>query len=152
MHRLVASWFGSGLILRSIRGSDSGSGTVGALFAAIPAYLLYQLLAWPLQVAVAIAVVLIGIWSVGPLIAEEGDAGWIVIDEAAGTFIALIGLGLWPGAVVGFITFRFADIFKRFFPGVGPADRASGPAAIMGDDVIAGVYALLAGHAVQTLV
>ncbi len=151
MHRVFASWFGTGLLLRRLRGSDAGSGTVGSLFAAAMAFLAFQALAWPLQIASAVAMVALSVASVRPL-AAEGDASWIVVDEAAGTFIALIGLGLWPGAVVAFVVFRLADIFKGFFPGVGAADRMEGALAVTADDVVAGLYGLAAGHVVQWLV
>ncbi len=35
MHRAIASWFGSGLLLGKIRGSHAGSGTVGSAVALI---------------------------------------------------------------------------------------------------------------------
>lgn len=151
MHRLVASWFGTGLILGRLRGSDSGSGTVGALFAAVVAFFAYESLAWWWQVALALSVVAVSLMSVRPL-AAEGDAGWIVVDEAAGTFISLIGLGLWPGGVVAFVVFRLADIFKSRFPGVAAADRLRGALGVTADDVVAGLYGLAAGHIAQALV
>lgn len=152
MNRLIASWFGTGLILRRLRGSDIGSGTVGAVFAGIVAYLLYQQLDWPWQIMAAALLILIGVWAVRPLADREGDAGWIVIDEATGVFVALIGLEHLTATLVAFAVFRAADIFKTFFPGVGRADRATGPVAIIADDVVAGVYGLVAGHVVQALV
>lgn len=152
MHRVIASWFGTGLILRRIRGSDSGSGTVGSIFAAVVAFAFYQAVSWPWQLAATAVLIIASFLSIRPLVAKEGDAGWIVIDEAAGTFLALIGLELWPGAVVAFVVFRAADIFKGAFPGVAAADRASGAAGVTADDIVAGLYGLAAGHLVQALV
>jgi phosphatidylglycerophosphatase A len=151
MHRVIASWFGTGLILGRLRGSDMGSGTVGALFAFPVALLIGAWLGWPAQLAAAVVVVALGLWSAGPLVADEGDAGWICVDEAAGTFICVIGLPLWPGAVVAFLVFRAADIFKTFAPGVAQAERLPGAVGVTADDVIAGLYGLAAGHVLTTL-
>ena len=74
----------------------------------------------------------------------------MVIDQAAGTFLATMGLGL-PGLIVAFVVFRAADIAKRFFPGVAQAERFGGPVGIMADDLVAGLYGLTAGWAVHTL-
>lgn len=152
MHRLIASWFGTGLILRRLRGSDSGSGTVGSIFAAVVAIAFYQTVAWPWQLAATGVVIVASYLSAQPFVAEEGDAGWIVIDEAAGTFLALIGLKLGPGVLAAFIVFRLADIFKSAFPGVAKADRTSGVFGVTADDIVAGLYGLAAGHLVQALV
>jgi phosphatidylglycerophosphatase A len=151
MRRLVASWFGSGLILTKVRGSDLGSGTVGAFFAALVALFIGQVWGWGGQLVAAVIVFGLALWSSAGFVETEGDAGWIVIDEAAGTFVALIGLGLWPGAVVAWVIFRAADIFKRVFPGVAQAEGLSGAIGITTDDLVAGLYGLVAGHLVQAL-
>jgi phosphatidylglycerophosphatase A len=73
----------------------------------------------------------------------SGDPGWVVIDEFAGQWIAMLALarpGI-PGLVAAFVLFRIFDIAK---PGpVGWADRQGGAAGIMADDVIAGMIAAL---------
>lgn len=151
MHRLIASWFGAGLILRRVRGDDSGSGTVGAIFAAGLALVIGDLGGWLAQLLATIVVISLSLWSARALASTEGDAGWIVVDEAAGAFLALIGLGLWPGAVVAFVVFRAADIFKGVFPGVSQAERLPSAVGITADDLVAGLYGLIIGHAVQFL-
>lgn len=151
MYRIIASWFGAGLILRKIRGSDTGSGTIGALFAAPLALLVGSLWGWPAQVVAGVAVIAVSIWSVRPLVEDEGDAGWIVVDEAAGTFVALIGLTSWPAVLGGFLVFRAADIFKNLLPGVAGAERLPGSTGITADDLVAGLYGLAAGHIVMAL-
>ena len=110
MARLLASWFGSGLILGRIRGSDAGSGTVGSV-AAFGLVLVLAPHGWVSQLSAAVIVTLLSVWS-SHQFADQGDPGWIVIDEAAGTLIATIGVGLL-GAVIGLIVFRIADITKR---------------------------------------
>jgi phosphatidylglycerophosphatase A len=81
------------------------------------------------------------------LVSEVGDAGWIVIDEAAGAFVATIGLLGWP-ALVGFLVFRVADIAKSRFTGVLQAEHLPGAIGITADDIVAGLYGLAVGHLV----
>ncbi len=152
MPRLIASFFGTGLILRQIRGADIGSGTVGGFFAAVMGFWIAQTGGpwWVLAAAVVVGVV--GTAAVNRLYSESGDAGWIVVDEATGALVALIGISSLPAAITAFVVFRLADIFKRFFPGVDPAERLPGPTGVMADDLVAGLYGLVAGHLVQRLV
>lgn len=151
MHRLVASLFGAGLILRSVRGSDVGSGTVGGLVALPFALLIGEQWGWIGQLTAAAVLTGLAFWSSAPLASSAGDAGWIVIDEAAGTFVATIGLLGWP-AVAAFVIFRIADITKRPFPGVHQADSLPGPMGIALDDLAAGIWALGIGHLLNATV
>ena len=146
MARWIASFFGSGLILGRVRGSHRGSGTIGSLVALAISLLLPSV--YGRLIALGAAIVF-GIWSIQALKLGSDDPGWVVIDEAAGTFLATLGLGL-PGAIVGWAVFRVADIAKKAFPGVAAAERASG--GIMADDLVAGLYGLAAGWAVQLVV
>ena len=75
--------------------------------------------------------------------AVRGDPGWVVVDELAGQWVAMLGLrqaavgraGM-GGALAAFGLFRLLDIAK---PGpVGWADRVEGPVGVMADDVVAG--------------
>jgi phosphatidylglycerophosphatase A len=89
--------------------------------------------------------VAIGWWAVARELERtvEPDPDWIVIDEAAGMWIALTGLPAfgWAGAAAAFALFRLLDIAK---PGpVGWADRQRGATGVMLDDVIAGALAAL---------
>lgn len=148
MAPFVASFFGTGWILGKLRGSDAGSGTV----ASIPA-LGIALLVPPVYgriVALGVAI-LLGVWSIGKVAGANEDPAWVVIDEAAGTLLATVGLGL-PAIFVGWAVFRLADIAKRFFPGVAAADRVGGGVGIMGDDLVAGLYGLGAGWLMQLLI
>jgi phosphatidylglycerophosphatase A len=151
VRRLIASWFGSGLILGRVRGDHSGSGTVGAAVAFVLAIVTGSLLGVWGQVGALLVVTAASLWSTDPFVTDEGDAGWIVIDEAAGTFLALLGLGLSPAAFVAFVVFRAADIFKKVFPGVAAAEQLGGPVGVTADDLVAGLYGLVAGQAVRLL-
>ncbi|NNC40326.1 MAG: phosphatidylglycerophosphatase A [Acidimicrobiia bacterium] len=148
MHRLVASWFGSGLLLRRIRGSDYGSGTVGAALTLVLALGLGWF-GWWAQALAAVGVAGLSVWSANRF-ADEGDPGWIVVDEAAGMLLATIGLTGWP-VLISFFVFRAADIFKAT-PGVGAAERLPGGLGITADDLVAGLYGLAAGWVFQAWV
>ena len=150
MARLIASFFGTGLILRRVRGRDIGSGTVASLFALAVA-VAAQPLGIPFQVGLLVASAIACLIAVRPFLLTEGDPPWVVIDEAAGTFLATIGLGLVP-ALVAWAVFRLADIFKRRFPGVAAAEaRLPGAVGVLGDDLVAGLYGLAAGWLLQGL-
>ncbi len=130
--RLIASGFGSGFARRA-------PGTAGSLLAlGIGSLLLiWSPLALPIAALVA---VLAGIWAIRATHAGD-DPGWVVIDEVAGMWIAMLPLAAPSplGLAAAFLLFRLLDITK---PGpVGWADRQHGPAAVMADDVIAGAIA-----------
>jgi len=148
MHRVVGSFFGTGLLLRRLWGSDAGSGTVGALFALPISLWVGSRFGWPAQLAGAALLTILSLWAGRRLAEEEGDAGWIVIDEAAGAFVSTIGLLGWP-AIIGFVVFRIADITKKPFPGVHQADSMGGSVGITLDDTFAGLYGLAIGHLFQ---
>ena len=152
MARLIASFFGTGLLLRQIRGADIGSGTVGGLFAAAGGLWIGRTGGWGWVLAAAVVLGVVGTAAISRIYTDAGDASWIVVDEATGALVALIGITALPAAIAAFAVFRLADIFKRFFPGVDPAERLPGAAGVMADDLVAGLYGLLAGHIVQRLV
>ena len=86
----------------------------------------------------AIFTCVIGTWAVHET-GEQGDPGWIVVDEFAGQWIAMLGLGRVSlyGLVAAFVLFRLFDIVK--IGPVGWADRKDGTIGVMADDVVAGV-------------
>jgi len=160
MSRLVASVLGIGYL-------RPAPGTWGSLAALVLAFLLLKVGGVWLFVLALFAVIALAFWSISDLIAKLGEPGphdpsWVVIDEVAGQWIALLPvvLGaanngvaperLWPGWIAAFLLFRLFDVWK---PGpVGWADRRHGPAGVLLDDLIAGVLAafgvaLLAGLA-----
>jgi len=130
--RLVASGLGSGFAPRA-------PGTAGSLLALLLAIPL--MLAPPAVLAVAVAVAsLAGLWAITAA-KVDGDPGWVVIDEIAGQWLALVGLArpTPSGLLAAFLLFRLLDIAK---PGpVGWADRQGGAAGIMADDLVAGALA-----------
>jgi phosphatidylglycerophosphatase A len=148
MARIIASFLGSGLLLRRLRGTDQGSGTLAGLAAIGVALLVHP---WWGRLLALVMCVTAGFWALRSQVLENEDPGWVVIDEAAGTFLATLGLGL-AGAIVAFVVFRAADVAKRVFPGVAQAESIKGPVGIMADDLVAGLYGLAAGWLVETLI
>jgi phosphatidylglycerophosphatase A len=130
--RLVASGFGSGW-------APKAPGTFGSVAALILGVGLMRAAPAALPVAAVLAS-LGGLWAITAA-RVEGDPGWVVIDEFAGMWIAMLGLArVTPiGLLAAFLLFRLLDIAK---PGpVGWADRQPGAAGIMADDIIAGAIA-----------
>ncbi len=99
----------------------------------------------------ALVATLIGIPAAG-IVAREAntpDPGFVVLDEVAGQWVALIAATTQPVSwLLAFALFRFFDIWKP--PPARQFDRRHSGFGIMMDDVAAGVYALaivwLAGH------
>jgi phosphatidylglycerophosphatase A len=148
MERIVASGFGVGLIPARLWNSDKGAGTFGAALAAGFALLLWRAPWWTGAIAFVVAL-LLSLWSAAPFAANHADPGWVVIDEIAGTLLALIGLTGWPW-LVALVVARVADIFK-VLPGVSMAEDLPGSLGVTMDDVVAGVYGLAAGWLVSWL-
>ncbi len=121
---------------------------MGGLVALAPALLLARV-GWVAQLAAAVVVTVLSVWA-SHQFAEEGDPGWVVVDEAAGTFLATIGVSVGP-ALIGFLVFRVADITKRF-PLVRRAEGLPGGWGITADDLVAGAWGLAAAWAAQAIV
>jgi phosphatidylglycerophosphatase A len=127
--RLIASGCGCGYV-------PYVAGTFASAVAALVGALLFHI-AFALLPIAALLATLAGLWAIRAA-RVEGDPHWVVIDEFAGQFLALCGLAqvTVPGLFAAFLIFRLLDITK---PGpIGWADRQSGAAGIMADDVIAG--------------
>ncbi|NNC74826.1 MAG: phosphatidylglycerophosphatase A [Acidimicrobiia bacterium] len=142
--RWIASVGGVGLLPQRLWGSDAGAGTVGAAVAAVGAWALWDTPIW-LQIVVAGSVTLLSLATTRRY--EGTDPGWVCVDEAAGVFVASIGLTSWPW-LIAWVAFRAFDITKSL-PGIRQAEGL--PGGITADDVVAGIYALAVGWAVSPL-
>lgn len=144
--RLIASGFGSGLL----RGAPGTFGSAAAL------------LFWWMcsrisdgdsvqlrnHLAALCGIVIIGLASTHMVLSglrrqgnNDPDPQFVVIDEWAGMFAALTGLG--PGeagwAAAAFVAFRVFDIVKP--PPIKGLERLPGAWGVMLDDLAAGLYA-----------
>jgi len=138
---LISSGFYSGYAPKA----PGTVGSVAAVFAWLLASWLGLLSSIPSHLIAALVVIVIGTWATKISLDEEGgeDPQWIVIDEWAGIFISLIGTGASNLLHVGlaFAFFRLFDILK---PGlVSKAEDLPGAYGIMGDDVVAGIAAVI---------
>ena len=140
----AATFFGVGRL-------KPGPGT----WASIATVIIWALLDWllpvparfPISIAVAIAVVPIGIPAATRVARACGikDPQFVVIDEVAGQLIALIAVPLsWKTFLASLILFRTFDILKP--PPLRQLERLPEGAGIMLDDVGAGLYALACMH------
>ena len=133
---LISTWFGCGY-------SRVAPGTVGSL-GAVPLHWLLRGLSPPVHAAAVIGVSALGIWAAQKYAdsLDEDDPQSAVIDEVAGTLIALglvRGRGLAAGAAA-LVLFRILDITKPGF--INDAQEAEPRGlGIMLDDLIAGLLA-----------
>lgn len=142
--RWVCSGFGSGFAVFI-------PGTFGSVAALIFWLMLYgwgSFDRWQYALFLALATCVVGFLVVSIVVPpnEKGvDPQWIVIDEWAGLFISLAGLGLLAGfgaidawgVLAAFSLFRFFDGLK--WGPVAWAERLPGALGIMADDIVAGV-------------
>lgn len=137
----LAFGLGSGL-------SPMAPGTTGTM-AAIPlAWLMAEYLTLPLYLAVTLVAMVLGFWICGRSSEMLGvhDHRGIVWDEFVGYFITMIAVPqTWYWILLGFLLFRFFDIFKPWPAKQFDASLHNG-VGIMIDDVIAGLYALACMH------
>lgn len=142
----VATFFGAGYL-------RPGPGTYGS----VAAVLLWLAAAhWvrltPTQLALAtlgaaLVATLVGIAAATRVAREAGreDPGFVVIDEVAGQWIALVALPATLGyGLLGLLLFRLFDIWKPW--PVRRLEELPEGAGIMLDDVAAGVLALACAH------
>ena len=131
----LASGFGAGY-------APKAPGTFGSLVGLVLAALLLTAGHLPLLFGI-IVVTGIGIYVVGAVGSAAQDPGWIVIDEIAGQMIPMLALTQlsFLGALLSFALFRLFDITK--LGPVGWADARHDEYGVMGDDIIAGIFALI---------
>ena len=139
----VATFFGAGL-------GKPGPGTWGS----VAAVLLWAAFAWgahpaplPLLLVLLAGIALSLLFGIpaSTIVARESgrkDPQFVVVDEVAGQWIALIGSRAdWRHALIALILFRLFDITKPF--PVRQLERLPEGWGIAFDDVAAGLYALL---------
>ncbi len=145
MYSRIASFISSGL---GSGYSPKAPGTFGTVAAALA----WLGMSWAgvlsssfSHIVFAAIVIVVGTAAIRLSLRSDGskDPQWIVIDEWAGIFVALIGTEasrFWH-VLLAVVLFRIFDISK-----VGPIRRAEalpGAVGVMADDVVAGSFALL---------
>lgn len=136
----LATWFGTGFF-------KPAPGTWGSLASIPPALILFSFQGIEAIIIGILIIFAIGLWATRVFEKQTGahDHKMIVIDEAAGQWIALLvplhfsGVTLL-GISLAFVLFRFFDIMKPW--PIGLIDKKlKGPAGVMLDDIFAGLFA-----------
>lgn len=138
--RILLSLFGLGFL-------PLCPGTWGTAGAVAIAYLLPAGPAWPLAAAAVLLASSLSTIALGPRaerVSGRKDPGFVVLDEVAGYLVTVAALSkpdpVWLAA--GFVLFRITDIVKPW-----PArriERLPGGVGVLVDDLVAGLYALVA--------
>lgn len=120
-------------------------GTIGTL-AAVPLFPVLDALSAAAPLLGAAALVGFGalaVWAAdvaGPILGEV-DSSHIVVDEVVGYLVAAAFLNFsWRNAALVFCLFRLFDIVKPF-PASWVERRLGGGLGVVGDDVVAGLFA-----------
>ena len=139
---LLAFGFGSGL-------APKAPGTFGTL-ACLPIYWLLSDLSSIYYLLACFSVSVVGIYICGytAKALKTHDHPGIVWDEFAGFLITMIGVGFSAqNILLGFILFRIFDILKPW-PINWLDSKVSGGLGIMLDDIVAGIFSMLALHSI----
>jgi len=135
---LVATWFGAGLL-------PVAPGSWGSLAALPVAWVILAFGNPRLLFLAALLAFLVGWLAVAHYkrYAAAKDPQEVVIDEVSGQWLTLLFAepSVWWHWLLGFLLFRLFDIVKPW-----PAnliDRRNGAFAVMADDAVAGLYAMI---------
>ena len=121
-----------------------GSGTLGSLVA-LPIAYFASTVGLSFLWSITLFIFVLGLIAVRQFTSDksEKDPSCVIIDEVAGqlaTFVTIMpDLMHWPMLFLGFVLFRFFDIFK--FGLVAFWDRRKKPLGVMMDDITAGIFA-----------
>ena len=122
---------------------QKGAGTVTALLLCLLVYFTVPNLPPYLSFALLIAETGIGVWAAGKVEKAWGhDSNRVVIDEWVGMHLSLLLVPInWITVLAAFVLFRFFDILKPL--GIRSLEKLPGGWGVMGDDLLAGLYANL---------
>ncbi len=139
MRKIFLTLFYSGL-------SKKAPGTVGSFVALLLGFIVLHLFNQTTLFLLSILITVIAIKEINIYENEVGthDNSEIVIDELAGMWIAMsIGGVLADGYLLGVVAFVFFRLFDIWKPSIiGRIDRdVGGGMGVMGDDVVAGIFA-----------
>ncbi len=146
MHKIIASALGTGY-------APIAPGTAGAILGIIIMYFLNLMLISLkintntilfLDLVAIILVLFIGVHAITKVHQSwKHDASEIVIDEVIGVWIAVLAMPFhWKYYLYALILFRFFDIAKPLY--IRRFDEMKTDWSVMLDDVLAGVYSLIA--------
>jgi len=136
---LIATWFGSGLL-------PLAPGTWGSLAALPFAWAILAFGSPRLRFLAAVLAFLVGWWATGAYLdhASAKDPKEVVVDEVSGQWLALVfaDSAAWWHWLLAFALFRFFDVLKPWPANI--LNRGRSAFAVMADDTIAALYAIVA--------
>ncbi len=137
--------------------SPKAPGTVGSFISLIIAMGLLHFISITTLFLLSILISVVAVKQIDIYEKEVGvhDGKEIVIDELAGMWIAMSVAGVstenWTMGIIAFIFFRIFDIWKPSI--IGKIDRdVKGGWGVMGDDIVAGIFAGLSTSLVYFLI
>jgi phosphatidylglycerophosphatase A len=135
LSKITATFFGAGYF-------PVAPGTLtSAIIVLLYKFFLHRL-SWPIYLALFFALFILGVWvsdTISRMMKKE-DPRTVVIDEAAGQFLALFLLSpQWSLCAANFVLFRFFDIVKPF--PIKRVETFPGGFGIMLDDIVAAIFA-----------
>jgi len=137
--------------------SPKAPGTVGSFISLIIAMGLLHFISITTLFLLSILISVVAVKQIDIYEKEVGvhDGKEIVIDELAGMWIAMSVAGVttenWTMGIIAFVFFRIFDIWKPSI--IGKIDRdIKGGWGVMGDDIVAGVFAGLSTSLVYFLI
>jgi phosphatidylglycerophosphatase A len=133
----IAFGFGAGL-------SPMAPGTMGTLLA-VPIYLLLANLPGLVYMLAVAALVAVGVWACGKVVADSDDQDppAIVWDEVVGFLVAMAAAPMISLAwiIMGFLLFRLFDIYKPWPVSWAQQRFNRGGLGLIVDDLVAGAMA-----------
>jgi len=133
--RVLATWFGTGLLPRA-------PGTWGSLAALPFAWVIANWGGTPALLIASVLLFALAVPAAQRLVTATGqtDPQIIVVDEVVGQWLTLAVAPLDPWSYgIGFVLFRIADILKPF-PANWADREIKGGLGVMLDDVFAAIY------------
>ncbi len=146
MRKLFLTFFYSGL-------APKAPGTFGTFAGALVGIAILTVAPISTLLLLTILLTLIAIREIDKEEKESGihDASSIVIDEVAGIWLAFtLSSGTWIQIILSIAFFRLFDIWKPSI--IGRIDRdVKGGLGVMGDDILAGIFAGLSSSIIYGL-
>ncbi len=130
-----------------------GPATFASLVSVLIFFFLDTILLDELYLLVVIIIfIILGTWSSNRTATDnDKDPSKVVIDEWVGMWITLLFLPnslVW--FIVGFLVFRYLDIFKPF--GIKKIERIPGGLGIMMDDIAAGIFGCIVLNSINIFI
>jgi len=141
LYKTIATGFGSGYV-------PIAPGTAGAALGCLLLWIYIHFFGvasyWSFQLGFLGMIILTTI--IGAIVTNQLEKEWgedpskVVIDEIIGVWITLLFIPLtWQNILIGFVLFRFFDIWKPL--GIRNLEAIKNGWGVMLDDVLAGIYA-----------